>query len=88
MNDIDFVEVVIKDGNRTVNWMFPEKTTIANVLDKWDREYHKADRTNVRIENRRLIVDCAECQLNWFAKKFGSKVRIRVEAENKEKQDV
>ena len=87
MNDIDFIEVVIKDGNRTVSWVFPEESTISRVLDKWDKDYLPCDRENVRIEGRRLIADCKDCQLNWFAKKFGNKLHIRVESAKKGEQD-
>lgn len=87
MNDIDFIEVVIRDGNRTVNWMFPEKTAISHVLDKWEREYHKCDRKTVRIGGRLLLADCDECQLNFFSKKMGNKISIRVESIQKGEQD-
>ena len=76
---MSYMEVVIKDGNRTVNWIFPDTRPVESVLEKFEREYLPVNRKRVFIENRRLIVDCAECQLNYFVKSFGRKIRINVE---------
>ena len=87
MNDIHFIEVVIKDGNRTVNWLFPEMATVSSVLQKWEKEYFKCDKKSVRIGGRLLLADCEECQLNYFTKKMGNKLTIRVESIKKGEQD-
>ena len=33
---VRLVRIVIKDGNRTVNWDFPEEMALSEVLKRWD----------------------------------------------------
>lgn len=77
------IEVLIKDGNRTVSWEFPEDTKIADILAYWEQGYNKVDRDNVRINDKLLDGKLLECQLNYF-KKIDRKVRIRVESAKKQ----
>lgn len=83
---MNFIEVVIKDGNRTVNWSFPEVSTVSDILDKWESGYRKCNRKNIRINDRLLVSDCVDCQLNYF-KSFGRKIKIRVESIKKEESE-
>lgn len=77
--EVPYTEVIIKDGNRTVNWMFPETSTINDILNKWETNYHRCNRDWVIIDNKRVVPECLDCQLNYF-KSFGRKIIVRVEA--------
>ena len=76
-----FIEVVIKDGNRTVNWEFPDISTVGEILDQWEKGYHACDRSNVRINDKLLIpeaMDAQLCQLLYPLEKHGKHIKIRV----------
>lgn len=36
----NWITVIIKDGNRVVNWEFSPETTLGDVLMKWEKGYH------------------------------------------------
>lgn len=75
---MDYIEIIIKDGNRTVNWIFPVISTITDVLNKWEKNYYPCNRKRVIIENKRLLEDYLDCRLSSF-KSFGEKIVIRLE---------
>ena len=78
MNFTEFTEIVIKDGNRTVNWMFPPSSKISYILDQWEKNYFPCNRKRVIIDNKRVVDGCLDCQLNYF-KSFGKKIVMRLE---------
>lgn len=90
MRHFDFIEVIIKDGNRTVSRMFPDISTVEDVLTKWETKYKKCRRDKVSIDGRLIEPDLLDCQLNYFKIK-GRKLHIRVESilhEFKKKDEV
>lgn len=90
MRSFDFIEVIIKDGNRTVSKLFPDICTIEDVLAKYELKYKKCRRDKVSIDGRLIEPDLLDCQLNYFKIK-GRKIRIRVESilhEFKKKDEV
>lgn len=36
----NWIAVIMKDGNRVVNWEFPQDTTLGEVLAKWEKGYY------------------------------------------------
>ena len=79
MRHFEFIEVVIKDGNRTVSRMFPDISTVEDVLAKYELKYKKCRRDKVNIDGRMVEPDLLDCQLNYFKIK-GRKIHIRVES--------
>ncbi len=79
MRRFDFIEVVIKDGNRTVSRMFPDISTVEDVLARYELKYKKCRRDKVSIDGRLVAPDLLDCQLNYFKIK-GRKIHIRVES--------
>lgn len=37
------MEVIIKDGNRIVNWELPHDMTLGELIDKWEKDYYPVD---------------------------------------------
>lgn len=40
----NYIAVIIRDGNRVVNWEFPPETPLTDVLAKWQKGYHQFER--------------------------------------------
>ena len=90
MRSFDFIEVIVKDGNRTVSRMFPDISTVEDVLKKYELKYKKCRRDKVSIDGWLITPDLLDCQLNYFKIK-GRKMHIRVESvlqEFKKKEEV
>lgn len=68
------IEVVIKDGNRTVNWLVKDSATLERVLADWKRDYLPFKRETIRVNGRRLLETHLECKMRYFAEKFGKLV--------------
>ena len=64
------MEVVVKDGNRTVNWIMNSRTKIDRVLSVYERGYRPVHRGTVRLNGRRLLEAHLDCKLGYFADKF------------------
>lgn len=79
MRSFDFVEVIVKDGNRTVSRFVPDICTVEDVLARYERKYKKCRRDKVSIDGRLIEPDLLDCQLNYFKIK-GRKLHIRVES--------
>ena len=79
MRHLEFIEVVIKDGNRTVSKFLPDICTVEDVLAKYERKYKQCRRDKVSIDGRLIEPDLLDCQLNYFKIK-GRKMHIRVES--------
>lgn len=79
MRHFDFIEVIVKDGNRTVSRMFPDISTVEDVLARYELKYKKCRRDKVSIDGRMITPDLLDCQLNYFKIK-GRKLHIRVES--------
>lgn len=35
--------VIIKDGNRTVNWELPPETTLRELIGRWEKDYYPCE---------------------------------------------
>ena len=64
------MEVVVKDGNRTVNWIFNERTRLDRILDTFERGYRPVKRDTVRLNGRKLLEAHLDCKLRYFTDKY------------------
>ena len=80
------IEIVIKDGNRTVNWLTKDSNTLDKVLAEWSKGYHAFKRDTVRLNGRRLLETHLECKVRYFAEKYG-KLVFQVETVWPKKED-
>ena len=62
----DWIEVVIRDWNRVVNWIFPPDTPLADVLSKWEKGYHPFDRERVIMHGAIVPEEMFGCFLSSF----------------------
>ena len=81
------IDVVVKDGNRAINWQFPVGMRLEQVLEFWSNGYYPYKRDTVRLNGRRLLAAHLECRLSYFAERFG-KLVFQVESIEPKKEDV
>lgn len=80
------MEIVIKDGNRIINWLFPRHMTLDKVLSFWQKGYYPFKRNTVRLNGKRLMEAHLDCKIGFFADKF-DKLVFQVETVLPEKKE-
>lgn len=46
----NLMQVIIKDGNRMVNWELPSETTVADLIRRWEKDYYPCEEFTVTGE--------------------------------------
>ena len=58
--------IVVKDGNRTVSWIYNERTRIDRILDDFERGYRLVKRDTIRLNGRQLLEAHLDCKIRYF----------------------
>lgn len=80
------MDIVIKDGNRIVNWDFHPETKLSYVFKKWEKDYYPVNRDTIRLNDRKILAAHLDCKIKYFAEKFDRMV-FRVETIMPEKEE-
>lgn len=51
------MEVIIKDGNRTVNWEFPDGATVGDLVKKWEKGYYPVEEFTAWNRDGKLVLE-------------------------------
>lgn len=71
--------MVIKDGNRIVNWLCYKNMTLHDVLANWVEDYYPLDADKVSVNGRLILNEHLDCKLGFLSEKFGERIVVRVE---------
>ena len=62
----EMITIIIKDGNRAVNWEFPGETTMADVLARWRKDYYPFDPAHVMMNGKAIPQEAWGCFIRAF----------------------
>lgn len=53
----ELMTVIIKDGNRIVNWELPHDMTLGELIDRWEKDYYPADEFTVWDKEGKMVIE-------------------------------
>ncbi|MBO5967330.1 MAG: hypothetical protein J6S14_02395 [Clostridia bacterium] len=54
----NLMQVIIKDGKRTVNWELPSETTLAELFKRWEMDYYPWESfTITHMEEAKMVLE-------------------------------
>lgn len=81
----DLIEVVMKDGNRAVNWEFSRDTPIMDVWHKWTKDYYQPE--SILLHGTEIPPLMGGCFLSAFTDDRRMLMIVRTKFPKKRKED-
>ena len=51
------MEVIIKDGNRIVNWEVSGNMSVSELMSRWEKDYYPCDEMVVYDKDGKLVIE-------------------------------
>ena len=81
----DLIEVIMKDGNRIVNWEFPRDTPIKDVWHKWIKDYYEPE--SIMLNGMDVPAFVGGCFLSAFTDERRMVMTVRTKFPKKRKEE-
>ena len=83
---MEFITVILRDGNRICNWEYAPDTPLRDVLDKWLKSYFPFEESKVWLNGAMIGPEMFGCFLSSFTEDK-MEVRLRTKFPKKRKEE-